>query len=76
LAALSGIEPKEPSSSSNNYWSLEARIVKARQSPKPKVRLGMNKPVVGLYAEVLRLRRIIAELQSAKPTRDDRKNPK
>jgi hypothetical protein len=36
----------------------------------------MNKPVVGLYAEVLRLRRIIAELQSAKPTRDDRENPK
>jgi hypothetical protein len=43
---------------------------------KPKAHLGTKKPIDKKYAEVLRLRQIIAEIKLAKAARDDRASAK
>jgi hypothetical protein len=45
--------------------------VKTEKLAYPKARLGANKPIDEQYAEVLRLRKIIAEIQSVKATQND-----
>jgi hypothetical protein len=51
------------------------RSVKSRKSSKARTGVGQPtpKPLGIRYAELLRLRQTIREIQSAKPTRDDRR---
>jgi hypothetical protein len=75
LAALFGFGRRNVSPD-QSLGELGGRIVKAGKFAKPKARLGTKKPVAAQYAEVLRLRQIIAEMHSAKPTRGIRSNAK
>jgi hypothetical protein len=45
--------------------------VKTEKLAYPKARLGANRPIGEQYAEILRLRKIIAEIQSVKATQND-----
>jgi hypothetical protein len=47
--------------------------VKIKKLAKPKERLGATKPIAKQYAEVLRLRQDIAEIQSSTATQHQTK---
>jgi hypothetical protein len=51
---------------------FEGAQVKTRKPVKTKARLRTKTPLCARYAEVMRLRQAIIELQSAKPTKEVR----